>query len=279
MLSTVVLFGGLGAASQTASAQSLQVYGGNLVIVADSFLTSPVDSTESPIIGVGSGHTFTFRTRNVANSGTLNVSNVTVTGPDAASFKMHGPINYLVGAGQTAFFNVSFYPMTMGDKTATVTVVSNDPSNPNYSFKIKGRALYNAPPLVNLEAGPGSKAVMKLNKRTGNYDLTLTLNTFNLSPIPSRGGNLIIYSDSDYFLDGDGAGFISNAPLFRRIRGGRLDENGFVINANRIIHARVKDISPDVAQKPYLHVYLNNGGDHEQQQMNNWAIIDIEVIN
>ncbi|WP_298902946.1 LamG-like jellyroll fold domain-containing protein [uncultured Psychroserpens sp.] len=79
----------------------------------------------------------------IINNGSLdlNISNITITGADASEFSMDGIPPTIVASGAQEGLFILFAPQTEGIKTATITIESDDPSTPSYSFAIQGTAI------------------------------------------------------------------------------------------------------------------------------------------
>jgi len=101
--------------------------------------------------------TFTSFPLGISNLGTaiLQVTQITVTGPDASSFVWSGaalPISLVPGDGTA--LGLSFVPTTQGTKSAALRLVSNDPDQGTLDVPLSGTAL---PPLLpDIAVLPGS---------------------------------------------------------------------------------------------------------------------------
>ncbi len=84
--------------------------------------------------------TRTFTIENIGNS-TLQLTGsprVQISGADAGSFSVLAqPVATIAGAGSVAF-QVRFSPQSTGTKSATVTIVSNDPDEGTTTFAVRG---------------------------------------------------------------------------------------------------------------------------------------------
>ncbi|WP_317897306.1 LamG-like jellyroll fold domain-containing protein [Aurantibacillus circumpalustris] len=118
--------------------------------------------------------TTTTRTFVVQNSGTgtLSVNNISFTGANAAQFSITSSPASTLGASATSSFTILFTPTAVGSASAIVNIVSNDCTNPTYSFVITASAspasalafdgsndqvlINNTPALDNLITGPFS---------------------------------------------------------------------------------------------------------------------------
>ncbi len=80
---------------------------------------------------------------NISNLGftDLNISSITITGTDASDFIIDGTPPTVVNPGPPQMVQIAFVPQTAGLKNATITINSDDPTTPTYSFAIQGNAL------------------------------------------------------------------------------------------------------------------------------------------
>ena len=84
----------------------------------------------------------TFKIRNTASSGggqDLNVSSIAATGDPDFSFSDPTPVT--IPAQGSSNFAVTFKPRSRGNKSATLTVASDDPDRPNYRVYVKGTGI------------------------------------------------------------------------------------------------------------------------------------------
>ncbi len=70
--------------------------------------------------------------------GNLNVAGISITGTNAAEFAQTNNCTPTVSAQQNCSISVSFAPLTRGAKTATLTITSNDPTNPVINIPLAG---------------------------------------------------------------------------------------------------------------------------------------------
>lgn len=77
----------------------------------------------------------------IKNTGSaeLDLSSLSVDGPDAADFTITQPTNTVLAAGATITFTVTFTPTGSGAENAVISIDSNDP-NGAFAFSIKGTA-------------------------------------------------------------------------------------------------------------------------------------------
>ncbi len=93
--------------------------------------------------GTGNSEMTPFTIQNSGDSD-LNISNITITGANASDFVLNDmwPVTVLNGTSES--IEVSFAPQSAGVKNAVVTITSDDPTNPVYTFAIQGTAFEGA---------------------------------------------------------------------------------------------------------------------------------------
>ncbi len=125
---------------------------------------APVISVQAGGTQVAKGSTYVFPNTptstavsvvfTITNSGTaiLNISNPTslVTGPFA---EIANPTTPVAANGGTTTFRIRLDLPTAGTYSATVSILSDDPVNPNYSFTIQGTVTPGAAPVISVQAG------------------------------------------------------------------------------------------------------------------------------
>ena len=135
------------------------------VITADTSVTALFDSAAEPDInirqeaadipsGVGSyfiygGHVdgaggyvsaeTTFTIENTGNA-VLNIGSVEIAAGDKADFDLTDSTASTVNPGSETTFSLQFDPLTTGDKSAVVSVISDDPDEALYTFTVSGAA-------------------------------------------------------------------------------------------------------------------------------------------
>jgi len=117
----------------------INVKGNNLSIVNNDLIPSLLDFTNFDTVTQYTSRTRTFTIENLG-SGNLVISSIILSGPDNAMFSL-GDIPTNIAAGSSANFTVSFTPTALGQKNATVTIVSNDADESNYIFAIRGSGI------------------------------------------------------------------------------------------------------------------------------------------
>jgi formylglycine-generating enzyme required for sulfatase activity len=103
----------------------------------------------------------TFTIHNLGGAD-LAITSVALTAGDAGDFDLTNGTASPIPAGGSTTFTVRFDPLTSGSKSATVTIVSNDPDTPTYTFQIIG---IGALPNIHVVQG-----VTDLTDGVGTYD-------------------------------------------------------------------------------------------------------------
>jgi len=93
---------------------------------------------------MGSPNTKTFTINNVGGA-VLNVSGITISGPNASEFSITSSPGSTVLPGGSTTFNITFTASSQGEKTATITVNSDDPDEASYDFGIKASYSFTLP--------------------------------------------------------------------------------------------------------------------------------------
>jgi hypothetical protein len=91
--------------------------------------------------------TFTIENAGSADLGLVGEPYATISGdPDFTVTAQ--PNNFFIPAGGSLTFQVRFDPATLGDKTATISITSNDVINKIYTFTIKGTGTNDCQPVI-----------------------------------------------------------------------------------------------------------------------------------
>ncbi|RZJ67738.1 MAG: choice-of-anchor D domain-containing protein [Flavobacterium sp.] len=112
---------------------------GNTLTISDGDNTPSVsDNTDFGTVSIDSGSTFvTFVIRNTG-VGPLSIGGISFAGPDASNFSVSLAPASSVAQGGTTTFQVSFNPLTIGTKTATIYVINDDSDENPYNYIITG---------------------------------------------------------------------------------------------------------------------------------------------
>jgi hypothetical protein len=119
----------------------LDLTGNGAIIAAGDATPSVADDTAFGNVAAGATvtHTFTITSSGTGTLRFLGTPRATLGGGNANQFSMTQPaVNQ---AGTAAEFTVSYTPTVHGSHTATITIPTNDPTNPNFSFTVGGSSL------------------------------------------------------------------------------------------------------------------------------------------
>jgi RHS repeat-associated protein len=96
--------------------------------------------TGSSVDLTGSLNTPAYRTFTIDNLGHANLvlSDLSISGTDAALFSVFGQPNSPVPPNQSTTFTIQFLPTSTGDKTALLSIASNDPNENPYTIDLTG---------------------------------------------------------------------------------------------------------------------------------------------
>lgn len=117
---------------------------GTLQAAQNTITTPPVPfisvSTKSMSFGNTAVSDKSTKSVTVTNTGTglLKIGNVWSSG-EFSSSGISFPAE--VQPGSSVTFDIAFAPLTIGEKTGTVTITSNDLSNPSYAISVSGKAV------------------------------------------------------------------------------------------------------------------------------------------
>ncbi|MFN8493559.1 MAG: PxKF domain-containing protein [Caldilineaceae bacterium] len=155
----------------------LAVTGQGVNIPSGATTPSSSNATDFGSVNLGSpvAHTFTL---NNNGSVDLTVSAISTSGGNASDFVSSGlPLPATIAAGSSATFNVTFTPSAVGLRTTTLTIASNDPNKPSYTFALQGTGLFafngffqpvdNLPALNTVKAGQGIPVKFSLGGNQG----------------------------------------------------------------------------------------------------------------
>jgi hypothetical protein len=91
-------------------------------------------------VAVGTSKTKTLTISNVGTAA-LTITDITVAGSQFSRGTLPGTI----AAGSSANVNITFSPTSTGSKSATLTIVSNDPDEPSVTVALSGTGSTEAP--------------------------------------------------------------------------------------------------------------------------------------
>lgn len=112
--------------------------------------------------------TFTIENNGTADLILNGSPAVVISGTNAELFTIASqPTVSIIGAGRNATFNMIFTPVTLGEKSATLTIDSNDPDESTYAFTVSGTT-FPAPDFsARLRKGIGYLSVVFKDKSEG----------------------------------------------------------------------------------------------------------------
>lgn len=99
-------------------------------------------------VGESLAHTFTIRNEGGPNLVLTGDPRVEVGGGEAGDYAVTSPPASPLAPGETTTFEITFAPATAGDRSATVSIASNDPDKSPYTFALEGSGV---PPPVALD--------------------------------------------------------------------------------------------------------------------------------
>lgn len=122
----------------TGTNPEIDLVGNSVSIVNNDATPSVSDGTDFGTVSIEAGATVnTFSIRNTG-TGIMNVTGVSISGTDAASFILNTSPASTVAAGSSTTFTIEFNPTSLGAKNATITVGSDDANENPYSFAVTG---------------------------------------------------------------------------------------------------------------------------------------------
>ncbi|MEM9244826.1 MAG: choice-of-anchor D domain-containing protein, partial [Cyanobacteria bacterium P01_F01_bin.153] len=149
-----------------ANSQEINVTGNSVAIADGDTTPDTADNTDFGSTDLASG-TIT-KTFTIENQGDLALTLsgsplVTISGTNADDFTITTSPSSTVGSGSSTTFQITFAPSTIGTRTATVSIASNDSDENPFTFDIQGAGTTNlipppsspapdvaiAPPIVN----------------------------------------------------------------------------------------------------------------------------------
>ncbi|OYU94536.1 MAG: hypothetical protein CFE21_16165 [Bacteroidetes bacterium B1(2017)] len=126
------------------STPEINVQGNGVNIVAGTTTTSNTTGTDFGSVVVSNAFSKTYSIENKA-VGNLNISSIALSGLNAADYSIVSPNIFPVTIPANSSLNlvVKVTPSALGDRTATVTIKSNDLDESNYSFAILAQGICN----------------------------------------------------------------------------------------------------------------------------------------
>lgn len=118
--------------------------GNNTAIDAGDTTPSVDDFTDFWFVGTASGsvtRTFTIGNTGTSTLGLSGPDFIQISGAHASDFTVTTQPASSVNAAGSTTFTITFDPSAAGLRQATITIASNDPNTPNFTFDIQGTAL------------------------------------------------------------------------------------------------------------------------------------------
>ncbi|TXE07207.1 choice-of-anchor D domain-containing protein [Seonamhaeicola algicola] len=119
----------------------IEIQGNSLSIANNDATPNTDDNTDFGNVALNNNYKdFYFFIRNLggANLSITGSPRVSITGVHAADFTLQTDVATTIESTSSSYFIIRFDPSVLGERTATVTVNSNDADEPSYTFSIKG---------------------------------------------------------------------------------------------------------------------------------------------
>ena len=184
-------------ATPTTPQPDINLVGNGLSILTGDTTPSTSDLTDYGNVTVGNNLGATFTIENLGPA-LLNIDNITITGSSAFVFAPFYSIPTIVNATPSSNpLSISFNPTVQGLQTATVTIISDDPDEPNYVFTIQGNGVgIPCTPAVIATIYPSSGAIgteVTINTSSGNLTgATATFNGISANVLSSSNSQLVV---------------------------------------------------------------------------------------
>jgi hypothetical protein len=175
----------------------INVVGNGLNILTGDTTPSTADLTDYGNVTVGNNLGTTFTIENLGPA-LLNIDNITITGSSAFAFASFYTIPTSITATPSSNpLSISFNPTSPGLQTAIVTIISDDPDEPNYTFTIQGNGVgVVCTPAVISTIYPASGAIgteVTINASSGNLTgATATFNGISATVVSSSNTQLVV---------------------------------------------------------------------------------------
>lgn len=188
--------------------------GGQAEIVVEQPSGTDLESVTSLVdfgsVVVGSDTSLIFTIRNIGD-GVLELTGeplVAISGTNSSDFTVTANPDATIAAGSTTTFEVQFTPSAEGERSAALTITSNDSDEASYVINLTGEGripeiVLEYPEGTALESGSSTIDLGSVNVGSSSYATVIIRNTgsaiLNLS---STGDRVILFeSDPDFFID------------------------------------------------------------------------------
>jgi len=126
---------------------------GNSIDIADGDITaSTTDNTDFGSITTGSNQTKIFTIQNPGTA-SLSISGISFTGTNATEFSLVSAPTFplSIAASGSQVITVKFAPLVVGNRSATITIASDDADEASYDFALQGNATAPLVPEINVQ--------------------------------------------------------------------------------------------------------------------------------
>ena len=273
MATTIIL-----SAGAEAMAQHLAVVGNATAIPSGFIAPEIINGTLFPLADLGSASQAAFDIVNLSDSALLNITTVTLSGPNSGEFVLDVAPVGSIQPWNRATLAINFFPTSVGNnKQATVNITSNDLNHPAFTFAIGATAVDAVLGKSDLSANLGTtEPVLTLNQKTDLFSLKWKLEIRNNEVAPSGKGTAFIYG-TNYpgFVDlSDSANsvLLGSVP-FKSVKGSQPGRPG-----SRKITAKLKKLPGDSNQFSQLVVIVLGANEFEDPYYNNSLAVDYKTM-
>ena len=130
-----------GFGDESPTAQEIAVFGLGEEILDNDSTPSTLDGTDfsnTPIGGAGVQSSFTISNTGEDPLQLTGTSPIEIVGTNAADFSVTTQPESTVNGGQSVIFTIKFTPSALGQRDATVRILSNDSNESEFTFAIQG---------------------------------------------------------------------------------------------------------------------------------------------
>ncbi len=118
---------------------TMLVTGNGHPIAAGDVTPLATDGTDSGNVAMPAPGSIAAHTFIITNAGSATLTdNITISGANASDFAITKAALASVAVGSSTTFIITFNPLHLGTRTATVTIDCNDSTNPVYTFNVQG---------------------------------------------------------------------------------------------------------------------------------------------
>ena len=123
-------------------AAEINVQGNSANIMDGDVTAGAANNTDFGDVTLGTNNTRNFVIQNTG-AGTLSVSAINFTGPNATEFVLYGAPSFpvVLATGGSQSITVQFTPTAIGTRTATINIVNTDADESTYDFQLEGNGV------------------------------------------------------------------------------------------------------------------------------------------